>query len=95
MLGVKALSYLVLADPAQAAHWAERAANAPGAHALIEMIAVAAHGMNGNDARAKSWADSIRERASRLDQADFLRAFPFRDQSTAARIAETLGRFGF
>jgi TolB-like protein len=95
MLGVKALSYLVLADPEQAAHWAERAANAPGAHALIEMIAVAAHGMNGNDARAKSWADSIRERASRLDQADFLRAFPFRDQSTAARIAETLGRFGF
>ena len=39
-------------EPAEAAVWAERAANSPGAHVLIELIAVAAHGMDGNDARA-------------------------------------------
>jgi len=95
MLGVRALSHLVLEDAAQAAEWAERAANSPGAHALIEMIAAAAHGLNGNDVRAKTWAESARARAGHLDKADFLRAFPFRDAPTSARIARMLGRLGF
>lgn len=95
MLGVKALSHIVLGETAKAADWAERAANAPGAHALIEMIAVAAHSLNADDARAKSRAELAHARAPHLTKDDFLRSFPFRDLPTRARIAETLEKFGF
>ena len=95
MLGVRAMSYLVLEDPAQAALWAERAAKAPGAHALIEMIAATAHGLNGNAGKAHAWAGSVRARAAHLDKADFLRAFPFRDLPTRARVTGMLGKLGF
>ncbi len=95
MLGVRALSHLALEDAAQAADWAERAANAPGAHALIEMIAAVAHGLNGNDVRSRAWAESARARAGHLSKADFLRAFPFRDLPTRARVTGMLGRLGF
>lgn len=95
MLGVRALSCLVHEDAAQASDWAERAANAPGAHALIEMIAAAAHGLNGDDLRARVWAGSVRARAPHLGRADFLRAFPFRDLPTRLRVAGVLERLGF
>jgi len=95
MLGVRALSHLTLNDKAQAAHWAERAANSPGAHPLIEMIAAAAHGLNGDEARAKVWAASIRARAGYLNKTDFHRAFPFRDAQTKERVSGMLMRLGF
>ena len=94
MLGVRALSYLALEDAAQAAEWAERAANSPGSHALIEMIAAAAHGLNGDEARAKAWAASVHARASHLNKTDFLRAFPFRDEPTKMRISGMLEKLG-
>jgi TolB-like protein len=95
MLGVKAMSYLVLKDAAKAADWAERAANSPGAHALIEMIAAAAHGLNGDETRARTWAASVHQRAEHLDKDDFLRAFPFRDVPTRLRITGMLEKLGF
>ncbi len=95
MLGVRALSHLTLGDAGLAAEWAERAANSPGAHALIEMIAAAAHGLNGNDAKARAWAASAHARAGYLDKADFLRAFPFRDLPTRERVTGMLGSLGF
>ncbi len=95
MLGVKALSHLTLGEHGLAADWAERAANTPGAHALIQMIAAVAHSLQGSDARAKAWCDSARQRAQHLGKADFLRAFPFRDAPTRARISATLDRLGF
>lgn len=95
MLGVRALSYLAHDDNARAADWAERAANSPGAHALIEMIAAAAHGLNGNEAKAQAWASSAHARASYLNGDDFLRAFPFRDRPTRERVTHTLARLGF
>lgn len=94
MLGVRALSHLVQEDNAQAASWAERAANSPGAHALIEMIAAVAHGLNGDEARAVAWAQSARTRAAHLGKVDFLRAFPFRDQPTRERVTRMLTRLG-
>jgi TolB-like protein len=95
MLGVRAMSHLGLEDRAEAAVWAEQAAKAPGAHALIEMIAAAAHGLNGNSGKARAWADSVRARAPHLDRADFLRAFPFRDPPTRAQVTQILERLGF
>ncbi|ACK50383.1 transcriptional regulator domain protein [Methylocella silvestris BL2] len=95
MFGVRAFSHLVMGESAEAAEWAERAARSPGAHALIEMIAVLAHGLNGNDARAKAWARSARARVCDLNKAAFLRAFPFRDQLMLKRVSDELERFGF
>lgn len=95
MLGARALSHLALDERAQAAAWAERAATAPGAHPLIAMIAAAAHGLNGDEVRARVWAASARDRADYLDKTDFLRAFPFRDAMTRNRVAGMLDRLGF
>ena len=96
MFGVRAGSQIALQEAsAEAADWAERAKRSPGAHALIEMIAVVAHGLNRNDARAKAWAQSARAQFPDLTEAKFLRAFPFRDPLTQKRISKTLERFGF
>jgi hypothetical protein len=93
MFGVRALSNIGLERMAEAAEWGERAANSPGAHALIGMIAVAAHCLNGDDARARAWAQSVRERAPHLTRTDFMSTFPFRNEATARRISSALGKF--
>lgn len=90
MLGVRAFSHIVLDEAAEAAAWAERAARAPGAHALIEMIAAVSHVLAGDPARARGWAQSARERHPGLRAEDFFRAFPFRDPAARARIARAL-----
>jgi TolB-like protein len=93
--GVRAMSNITLGRMNDAANWGDRAANTAGAHPLIEMIAVAAHALNGNDARAEQWAKSAQQKAPHLTREDFLTAFPFRDQATRQRISDTLGRFRF
>jgi TolB-like protein len=95
MRGVNALSHIALGESALAAQWAERAAHTPGAHALIDMIAAVAHHLDGHETRAAIWAESARRRASHLGTADFLRAFPFRDAATRARITNVLNSLGF
>jgi TolB-like protein len=92
MLGVKALSYIVGNDPEQAVIWAERAAHAPRAHPLIDMIAAVAHGLNGDAAAAGAWAESARRRNPRLVSEDFIGAFPFRDPALRSRVLATLQR---
>lgn len=94
MLGVKSLSRIGRGETADAAGWAEKAANSPGAHALIDMIAVAAHGLNGNDARARDWAAVARSRSKHLSRHDFIRAFPFRDPAIRKLVTEMLERYG-
>jgi TolB-like protein len=95
MLGVKALSWIGQREPAEAAEWADRAANSPGAHAFIAMIAAATHGLAGNDARAKHWAATARNRNPNLTRGDFLRVFPFRDPATRHDMTRMLERYGF
>jgi TolB-like protein len=95
MLAVRAFSHIVNDERPAAADWAEQAARSPNAHVLIEMIAVASHGLNGNDAAARAWAESARERVPQISTADFQRAFPFRDAKTMDRVLKALGRFGF
>jgi hypothetical protein len=92
MLGVRSFSHMALDQPEEAVLWSERAARAPRAHPLIELIAAVAHGLNGDDARASAWARSALNRRPDLKGADFLKAFPFRDPITRQRISETLIR---
>jgi hypothetical protein len=95
MLGVRAFSHIGLDEPAEAARWGERAARAPRAHPLIELIAAVGHGLNGDDDRAAAWAASAHARQPSLRGRDFMDAFPFRDGATRARIDRVLRRLGW
>jgi TolB-like protein len=94
MFGVRAFTHMVLDEPAEAARWSERAACAPGAHSLIELMAAIGHNLNGEPARARFWLDSARRRAPDLSSAQFHRAFPFRDGSARQRISHALDQLG-
>jgi TolB-like protein len=92
MLGVRAFSHMVLDEPAEAARWGERAARAPRAHPLIELIAAVGHGLNGDEERAGAWAASAAMRHPGLSRRDFFEAFPFRETATQAKIDRVLRR---
>ena len=93
-LGTRALGHLALGEEDLAPAWAERAARSPGAHALIAMIATAAHELAGDEARAAFWAASVRERGPELTRADFFRSLPMKPEAARARIAAALARHG-
>jgi TolB-like protein len=90
MLATRALSHLVRGEDAAAAHWADRAAGAPGAHILISAIAVACHALNGDNTRGHFWADHVRRRSATLSQAHFFRSFPFESAEIRRRISAGL-----
>ncbi len=94
MMATRALGHVVCGETADAATWAERAARAPGAHVLIAVIALAAHELNGDPARAAAWAANVRERAGAITQADFFRSFPFADAAARARLTAALAVYG-
>lgn len=94
MLGVRAFSHIIRDERPEAAQWGERAARAPGAHALIEMIAAAAHAANDDQARAGFWLDSARRRSPGLGREAFLQAFPCHEPVASRRISDALGRLG-
>jgi len=95
MQATRALGHIALGEDAHAAVWAERAARSPGAHVLIAMIAVAAHALAEDPARASSWASQVRARDEALGREDFFRSFPMKSEAMKARVSEALARFGF
>jgi DNA-binding winged helix-turn-helix (wHTH) protein/TolB-like protein len=95
MLATRGLTHIALAEDAQAAEWAERAARSPGAHVLIAMIASVAHTLNDDPGRAAAWAANARERNPSLTRDDFFRAFPMRSDAMRSRVAGALARFEF
>lgn len=95
MQATRALTHVAPQETAEAAAWAERAANAPGAHVLIAMIAAAMHAMAGNVERARAWARSVRARNPELDRDGFFRAFPIRNPVVHSAIDEALAALGF
>lgn len=95
MLGTRAFTHMMLGEDTEAASWAERAARAPGAHVLIALIALVAHGLAGEEVRAAAWAANARARNPALTRDDFFRAFPMQSPATVARISAVLARFGY
>jgi TolB-like protein/Tfp pilus assembly protein PilF len=95
MLATRAFTHMIMGEDAEAAGWAERAARSPGAHVLIALIAVAAHGLGGDEIRAASWAANVRSRNPTLTRSDFFRAFPMTSEATKARVSNALARFRF
>lgn len=95
MLGTRAFTHMVLGEDDLGADWAERAARSPGAHVLIALVAVAAHALAGNHARAALWTADVRSRNGALTRDDFFRAFPMKLPGIRTRVADALIRFGF
>ncbi len=95
MLGVRAWTHVVRGESADAAHWAVRAARAPGAHVLIAMIAAVTCALNGDAGSAAAWAENVRARNVELNRDVFFRAFPLQDDTARARVSEQLIALGF
>ncbi|GJL93091.1 winged helix-turn-helix domain-containing tetratricopeptide repeat protein [Hyphococcus sp.] len=95
MLGVRAFTYLIDGDDAQASHWAEQSARTPGAHVLIAMIAVVAHAANGDHENAARWAANVRARHPTVSQKEFFISFPFSHEKTRRRASKALAKYGF
>ena len=95
MVGTRAFTHMEQCEDKEAAEWAERAARQPNAHALIGMIAVAAHALAEDDARAAFWSADVRGRHPALTRVDFFRSFPMKADRMRKRVSTALARFGF
>jgi len=95
MHGVRALSLIQSGDTPAAARWADRAANTPGAHYLIGMIALVANGLAGRHQQAGRWRQEVRRRKPDASSSHFFAAFPLVDGDARRRIADELCRQGF
>jgi TolB-like protein len=95
MLSLRGLTHIAAGDEKTGAEWAERGARAPGAHALIAMIAAAAQALAGNDENARRWAAEVRSRNPALTGDDFFGAFPMKSESMRKRVTAALETLGF
>ncbi|MGH8137837.1 MAG: winged helix-turn-helix domain-containing tetratricopeptide repeat protein [Steroidobacteraceae bacterium] len=95
MLATRAFTHMTVGEDVEAADWANRAAQSPGSHVLIAMIAAAAHALKGDASRAAFWAGNVRERNGSLTVGDFCRAFPMKSDAMRARVQQTLVKLGF
>jgi TolB-like protein len=95
MLSLRGLTHISAEDDETGAEWAERGARAPGAHALIAMIAAAAQALAGNTERAQRWATDVRRRNPALTRQDFFGAFPMKSESMRKRFTAALDSIGF
>ena len=91
-IGVRALAHIVLDQPAEAALWGERAARAPRAHPLIDLIAAVSYELAGDHGKAKAWAGMAMRRQPSLTASDFLHAFPFHGPAERRRVIKALER---
>lgn len=94
MLGTRAMSLAMEGRDAEAADWAGRAANAPGAHELISVIAAITNELAENRTEAAMWADRVRASPLLITQRHFFRSFPFADAAIRTRFADALTRQG-
>ena len=94
MLSLRGLTHLSAGDDQAGAEWAERGARAPGAHALIAMIAAAAQALAGDTERARHWAAEVRSRNPALTRHEFFDAFPMASASMRKRITTALESVG-
>ncbi len=95
MLALRGFTHIAAGEDQAGAEWAERGARAPGAHALIAMIAAAAQSLAGNDEHARRWAAEVRNRNPRLTRKDFFSAFPMKAESMHRRMTAALESLGF
>jgi tetratricopeptide (TPR) repeat protein len=94
MKGTRALSYLVEGRPDEAVFWIDEAARTPGAHAVVNLVAAAAHSLVGDRSGAEHWVRQAQSRNPEIDQERFFRAMPFADPAVRKKIAQALASNG-
>jgi len=94
MLGTRAISLAMEGRDTEAAEWAVRAANEPGAHDLISVIAIITNDLAGNRKEAADWARHVRQNRHDISQDHFFGSFPFSNSQVRARFSEALTRHG-
>ncbi|WP_177176003.1 winged helix-turn-helix domain-containing tetratricopeptide repeat protein [Sphingopyxis sp. YR583] len=94
MLGVRSVSALMRGDHQSALEWGERAAQSPGAHKHIAVIAAIAAEAAGHHERAAQWIARARQLDPQVSQATFLRSFPFAATTGREVIERTLQATG-
>lgn len=92
MLGTRAMSHAIDGRYDEAAVWGVRAANAPGAHDLIAMIAIFTNELAGKHQEAAEWTRRLRASRNDLTQAHFFNSFPFADPVIRDRFSKALNR---
>ncbi|MGN7932558.1 winged helix-turn-helix domain-containing tetratricopeptide repeat protein [Sphingopyxis sp. 22461] len=90
MLGVRSVSALMRGDHQSAIDWGERAAQSPGAHKHIAVIAAIAAEASGNHERAAQWIGRARQLDPQVSRGTFLRSFPFAATSEREMIERAL-----
>ncbi len=94
MLATRAMSLSMDGRDEEAAGWAARAANEPGAHDHIWLIAVLTSELAGRRQLAAQWAQRLKLHGHGISQAQFFRSFPFSDDAIKARFSAALTRHG-
>ncbi|KAA1192889.1 transcriptional regulator [Pseudohalioglobus sediminis] len=95
MLAARGLTHIAAGDYREAAEWTDRGARSPGAHALIAMIAAAAHVLAGDTQRAQYWAGEARKINPALTRTEFFGAFPMRSPALHRALNTALQSLGF
>ncbi len=93
-LAVRAIGHLASGENDQAVHWAEQAANAPRAHHLIDLIALACNYHTGNLQQAEFRRDRARERAPAFTRSDYFRSLPTQDERYIRAVNEAFDALG-
>jgi len=95
MLAGCSLSSSIDGNYEEAASMGERAARSPGAHYIVDMIALIGHSLNKDKALASEWAKKIRARRVDATRELFFQSFPFSDKATKERLSDALAEYGF
>ncbi|MEW9920006.1 winged helix-turn-helix domain-containing tetratricopeptide repeat protein [Marimonas sp. MJW-29] len=94
MLATRAMSLAIEGNHTEAAKWSVRAANAPGAHDMISLIAIFTNELAGNREEAANWARRVLASRQDIKQDQFFRSFPFNDPGTRREFSDALSRHG-
>lgn len=95
MLGARGFTHIAKEEYVEAARWTDAAAQSPGAHVFMALLAAATQALAGDTARARAWAADVRRRGPLLNSADFFRGYPIRTEPMRSRVAAALASLGF
>lgn len=90
MLSVRCLSAVMRGDYRSAAALGESAAQSPGAHKHVAVIAAISARLAGQHDKASHWLAWARRQDAQLSEASFLRSFPFAPSAPRELIEATL-----
>ena len=95
MLGARGFTHIAREEYAEAAVWTDAAAQSPGAHVFMALLAAATQALAGDGIRAEAWAADVRKRGPLLSSADFFRGYPIKAEPMRSRVATALKQLGF